>query len=220
MIDTLTRNPELFFLTLPGLLMALVFHEWAHAWTADLFGDPTPRLQGRLTLDPRAHLDLLGTIVLLFAGFGWARPVQIQPHKFRNRFWGELVVYSGGVIMNILLAIVFSLLAVLAHTGRLGSWQPGLLTQAFRAAAYINQVLAAFNFIPVPPLDGYRVVGRLIPGFTGSRVGRFLDQFGMFFLVLLLVLGNGILMRLMRPIFVAVRFLVDAATGALAGLFG
>lgn len=210
--------PVVILLAVPGLLMALVFHEWAHARMAVAFGDQTPRLQGRLSLDPRAHLDWLGLIALLVAGFGWARPVQVNFHRLRPRFWGELLVALAGILMNIGLAAVFTLLAALADGGYLFGLHNRFLTLALELGASINLALAAFNFLPVPPLDGWRVAVRLIPGFSGTALARFLDQFGMFFLMVLVFLWPGGLGLLIGPIRLAMAFLVDLLTGPVLRL--
>lgn len=208
-------DPLFLVMAIPGIVLGLVLHEYGHASVAYALGDPTPRLQGRLTLDPRAHLDVLGTIMILIAGFGWARPVQYNPRKLRNPFWGELAVASAGVAMNVVLAAA---LQVLAHylSGLRGSEVGGLVLGGLQVAAQINLVLAIFNFLPVPPLDGWRVASRLIPGFSGSKLAFYLDQFGMFFLILLLVfpMGKQVLNLLLTPI----RFVMGGIFAALVGL--
>lgn len=213
-------DPVVFLLAIPGLLMALAFHEWAHAFAADRFGDDTPRRQGRLTLDPRAHLDFFGTLMLVVVGFGWAKPVMVNPSRFRNRFWGDLVVSSAGVIMNVLLAILFVLLFMWAQAGGLFRIRSDELQQALFYAASINMWLAAFNFLPVPPLDGYRVVARLIPGFYGTSVQRFLDQYGMFALMLILFLSPGTLRVVLGPLQSAIEWLVFSSAGLFLGGWG
>lgn len=208
-------------LAIPGVLMALVFHEWAHARMALAFGDPTARNQGRLTLDPRAHLDWFGVIVLLMSGFrfGWARPVPVSVHRLRPRFWGELLVALAGILMNLALACLFVILAALAHGGTLGL-RNEMLNRALDLAWGINLWLATFNFLPIPPLDGWRVAARLIPGFYGTRAARFLDNFGMFILMLLLIFpfGQGVLNLLLSPIFGGMQFIVRILTAPVLRL--
>ncbi len=214
MTDTFVTN---LILSIPGILIALVFHEYAHARMAVAFGDPTPRLQGRLTLDPRAHLDWFGVIVLVMSGFrfGWARPVQVSVHKLKPRFAGELLVSLAGILMNLLLASLFVVMTVLAERGLLFGLHNYMLNQALESAAMINLWLAIFNFLPVPPLDGWRVAARLIPGFYGTRAARFLDNFGMFLLMVLIVLpfGQSILSVLLSPIATVMQFIVYRLSG-------
>lgn len=196
-------DPLFLVMAIPGILLGLVLHEYGHARVAYALGDPTPRLQGRLTLDPRVHLDVLGSILILVAGFGWARPVQYNPNKLRNRYWGELAVASAGVGMNVLVAALLQVLAIYLTRAGVGSGETArLILGGLRVAAQINLVLAIFNFLPIPPLDGWRVASRLIPGFARSRVAFYLDQFGMFFLILLLVFpaGKTLLNLLLTPV--------------------
>ncbi|MFO7275264.1 MAG: site-2 protease family protein [Bacillota bacterium] len=166
----------------PGLLMALVLHEYAHARVADRLGDPTPRASGRLSLDPLAHLDPVGTLLLLAFGFGWARPVPVNPYYFRNPIAGMAYVAAAGPLTNVLLAL--AALVVLQLW-----WPPGLVGRALLYTAYINVFLAVFNLIPVPPLDGSRVLRAVL-----GRRGEWLDaaeSYG-WLLVLLLLVTNVI----------------------------
>lgn len=208
-------------LATPGILIALVFHEYAHARMAVAFGDPTPRHQGRLTLDPRAHLDWFGVIVLVMSGFrfGWAKPVMVSVHKLRPRFWGELLVALAGILMNLVIASVFVVLTEMVLQGTFGL-QNAMLARALAFGAFINVWLATFNFLPIPPLDGWRVAARIIPGFYGTSVARFLDNFGMFFLMLLIILpfGQGILQALLGPIFTGMNFIVGLLSGPILAL--
>lgn len=211
-------------LAIPGFIIALVFHEFAHAAMAYAFGDPTARRLGRMTLDPRAHLDAFGVIMLLLTWFGsggrqvfgWAKPVPVNFYRLRPRVLGEVLVALAGILMNILLAAIFVVLAALAARSP-WPWlsNPHMVT-ALRFVAIINTGLAIFNFLPVPPLDGWRVAVRIIPGFYGSRAANFLEQFGMFFLLLLVTLpfGRSLLGLLLTPF----EWLVRQAVGLLVAL--
>lgn len=143
---------------IPAILLALSFHEYAHGRVADYLGDPTPRQQGRLTLNPLAHLDLMGTLMLVLFRFGWAKPVQINPMYFRNGYRrGTMMVGVAGPLANLLLAFT----AALAFS-RVGYDHLFLFRFLYYLIVY-NLVLAVFNLIPLPPLDGSRVMAGVLP---------------------------------------------------------
>lgn len=150
---------------LPGIIIGLSFHEFAHAWTAYKLHDPTPKMQGRVTISPLAHIDWLGFAALLFCGFGWGQPVEINPYNFKNRRRDELIVSVAGVAMNFLIAIVFGFVAkfmLMAFGSSVNG--SGVAHIAWMMVIYvimINLVLMIFNLIPVPPLDGFSIVGEL-----------------------------------------------------------
>jgi Zn-dependent protease len=159
-----------------GILIALSVHEWAHAFVADRLGDPTPRDAGRLTLNPIAHLDPLGALMFLFVGFGWGKPVPIDPRYFRHPKRDSALVAFAGPLSNLILAFAcFIALASLAPGAMRGSIE-GLLSvggdvsvgqlflvQFFTHSLFVNVGLMAFNLLPVAPLDGSKVVQAFIP---------------------------------------------------------
>jgi Zn-dependent protease len=145
-----------------AMLPALTFHEWGHAAMAKRFGDNTAEMEGRLTLNPMAHLDLFGARAILLIGFGWAKPVPVNPANLRGK-WAEFWVASAGPLMNIALASVFSLILFLNFDTFLSAEHSGILAQFLVLSIFMNFALAFFNMIPVGPLDGQKVLARLLP---------------------------------------------------------
>lgn len=175
----------------PAILIAITFHEYAHGKTAALLGDPTPGQYGRLTLNPLAHLDPVGTLMLLVARFGWAKPVPVNPYFFRgDRRKGMLLVSLAGPLMNLVLAYLaaFGLKLVLGT-----SW---LLQSFFQELLFINLALAIFNLIPIPPLDGSKILANLLPREFGSIFMQ-LESYGPIILIIFLV--TGMFSRIITP---------------------
>ncbi|WP_038057360.1 site-2 protease family protein [Thermus amyloliquefaciens] len=173
MIGLLQQDPWAFGLAFFALVFSLVLHELGHAYAAYRFGDVTAKRQGRLTLNPLRHLDPLGTALLLLVGFGWAKPVPINPAAFRSYRMGLFVVSIAGIVINLVLAVFFALLVrglfaldplgvALTLRGE-GQTVAGLLALAFFFASSINLVLAVFNLLPIPPLDGSKILQSLLP---------------------------------------------------------
>lgn len=147
---------------LPGIIIGLSFHEFAHGMVSHLLGDPTPKSQGRLTLNPMAHVDPIGFIALMFCGFGWGIPVEINPVYYKHRRRDELLVSLAGVVMNLIIAVAASfVIKVLFASGIYASTMGDILVQIFVQIAIINLVLMIFNLIPVPPLDGFGIVTQI-----------------------------------------------------------
>lgn len=179
MFSLFFTNPIEFFIAFGGLLLSLAFHEFAHAWVADHLGDPTPRMQGRVTLNPLAHLDPLGTIALLFVRFGWGKPVQIDPFNFKNPIRDSALVAFAGPATNLVLA---GLIAGLVRVVPV----PEFILYALVQVAVINVVLAIFNLVPVHPLDGSKIVLPLLPRTLGLEYQQFMERYGMFLLIALI----------------------------------
>jgi Zn-dependent protease len=170
------------------LVIAFTVHEFAHAWTADQLGDDTPRLQGRLTLNPFAHLDPLGSILLLLAGFGWAKPVLVNPYAVRRRTpAGMMLVATAGPFSNLLLAILASI-PVRAGLIPLGL-NNSFLSTLFLEFIWINLILLFFNLLPIFPLDGEKVAEYFLPP-SGQDFLYRLRPYGMYILMGLILLGN------------------------------
>lgn len=155
---------------LPAVLVAITFHEYAHAWVADRLGDETPRMQGRLTLNPLAHLDPVGSILLVFAGFGWGKPVEIEPRNFNRDVSvqkGETLVSVAGPVMNFILAIVFALVLgavyLFAPATFLETTVGYVVWLLLQECVLINIGLGVFNLLPLPPLDGSKIFINLFP---------------------------------------------------------
>ena len=183
------QNPLQLLYMLPALLLGLTLHEWGHAYAAYRCGDPTARNLGRMSLNPLDHFDILGTLCLLFLGFGWAKPVPVNPRNFRNYRRDDIIVSLAGVTMNLLQVVFFSALFIL-----LVRYRPVLLyNEAFVSIFYyligLNTTLIIFNLIPIPPLDGSHVAESLLARYVPYKVWAFLRQYGRYILLALLWLG-------------------------------
>ena len=176
-------------LTLPGVLIALSFHEYAHALAATKMGDDTPRLTGRLTLSPFAHFDLIGLVMLIFLGFGYGKPVQVNPSRFKNRFWGEILVSISGVLMNFILAFFFTFVSVFCI--KVLHFTNIYYFTVIKGIVSTNLAVMVFNILPLPPLDGYRVVKRIFLGNVKYDFFWKVEQYG--FLFVLILIATGIL---------------------------
>ena len=149
---------------LPGIIIGLSFHEFAHAWVSDKLGDPTPRRQGRVTINPLAHIDWMGFLALLLVGFGWGKPVQIDPGYYKHRRRDEFLVAIAGVTMNLLLAVIFAIPARAMVRMFSGAVASDLVYNIYLMIFYIvsiNVVLMIFNLIPCPPLDGWGILTQI-----------------------------------------------------------
>lgn len=173
------------------LALAFTVHEFAHAYSAYKFGDPTARDQGRVTLNPMAHLDPLGTILLLIAGFGWAKPVPVVRSRFRYPRLMGIVVSAFGPISNLLLASVgVAVYSLFAHTGWLEGASIGVRLAVSLFLNYlinINVLLFIFNLIPLPPLDGYRIVEDLSPPGVRAKLDRYAQWGVLVFLLIVFI---------------------------------
>ncbi|SFH48676.1 Zn-dependent protease (includes SpoIVFB) [Tindallia magadiensis] len=178
-------DPTRIMMILPGILIGLTIHEFSHGYTAYLLGDDTARNQGRLTLNPVAHIDPVGFFMLIFAGFGWAKPVPINPYYFTDRRKGTFLVSIAGPVSNIIMAFLLTtLLGILMRTvGTSFAVQRIILS-----AVSINLVLAVFNLFPIPPLDGSKIVMSLFPSRFEETFYQ-IEQYSVIILVILLVFG-------------------------------
>ncbi len=154
-------EPLHFLLLAPSILLGLTLHEFAHGFVATVLGDPTPRQQGRLTLNPLAHLDLFGTIMLFVVHFGWAKPVLVNPGYFRNPKRDMLLVALAGPFTNLVLAAIFGVLIRFINPQLIHS--QSMLFMFLYLGMLINISLAVFNMLPIPPLDGSRLIHAVWP---------------------------------------------------------
>ena len=148
-----------------GILFSLIIHECAHGYVALKCGDPTAKWMGRLTLDPRKHLDPIGTICMLFLRIGWAKPVPINPRNFRNYRRDYILVSLAGIFVNLIVFLLSTVVTVLIYKYTSAAWMQYVL-QFFIMLAQMNLSLAIFNLLPIPPLDGYRFLDQFV--FRGS----------------------------------------------------
>lgn len=173
MVVQYVANPGMLYsllISVPGVLIAITFHEFAHAFVADKLGDDTARREGRLSLNPLDHLDPIGTVLLLFAGFGWGKPVHVNPRNYTRKMSmekGEALVSIAGPLMNFILAIIFAIIyyGIIKFAGFtfLISSTGEIVMDLISAAVSINVGLGLFNLIPLPPLDGSKVIMPFLP---------------------------------------------------------
>jgi Zn-dependent protease len=196
---------------LVALVMGLTFHEFSHALVADQLGDHRPRALGRVSLNPLHHLDPLGSLFMLIAGFGWAKPVPVNPYALRPGRIGLTMVAVAGPLANFSVALVFALLfRLLQLAGLLDAEFPRLLGWAI---VYFNIALGILNLIPIPPLDGYNVLLPLLPPRQAFVVQRY-AQYGYLALLLLVFLSYGSAGGPLQWLFGAAGALARFLTGA------
>lgn len=192
--------------SIPAVLIAITVHEYAHGLTAYYYGDPTAKLAGRLTLNPLAHLDPVGTIMLLLFRIGWAKPVPVNFHNLNNPRVDMIKVSLAGPISNILVAFLFSLLLKLNififRNILFNSYFWFRLVQGWfsllHMGIFINIALAFFNLIPIPPLDGHHILAGLLPVHLARQYDRINQTYGM--LIILFLFVSGIISKIILPI--------------------
>ena len=178
----LESGPIVFLIVFISLILVVSIHEFAHAFVADRLGDSTPKLQGRLTLNPLAHLDLFGTILLLLVGFGWGKPVMFDPYNLRNPRRDAALISLAGPASNLLFAI---LAAIIYRTALVFIFPTAILFNILFFIIYFNLLLAFFNLIPIHPLDGGKIFTGFLPASEAREADIFLKRYGLIILIFL-----------------------------------
>ena len=189
-------------LSLPGVIIAITFHEFAHAFVAYKLGDDTPKIQGRLNLNPLSHMDPVGIVLLIFAHIGWGKPVEINPRNFDRKISmekGEALVSIAGPLMNFVIAIVFTIIyfTIIKFAPMVVIANEGIIATLLVATISVNIGLGVFNLIPIPPLDGSKIFRVFMP----YKVKTWLDKYqNVFYLVFLVLWITGLLGTIVSPV--------------------
>lgn len=193
MLELLFASPMSFVLVFGGLILAVGLHEAAHCYMADYLGDPTPRSLGRLTLNPLVHLDPVGTLAILIAGFGWGKPAPFDPYNLANPKRDTALIALAGPVTNIAIAVVLSLVIKLIAI-------PAQVYSPILNIIVINLGLAFFNLIPVPPLDGSKIIGVLMSHETASRYQRINNPLLLLALIFPIFGGSSLTSLIISPL--------------------
>ncbi|WP_442603687.1 site-2 protease family protein [Paenibacillus sp. KN14-4R] len=203
------------------LMISFSVHEFAHAYTATKFGDPTPRSMGRVTLNPRSHLDVLGTILFVLFGIGWAKPVLINPSRFKRPRLMSILVSVAGPVSNLVLSFVtLAVFFAMIKWGWINSWSVGAKDAVLVFIGYmvkLNLFLFIFNLIPIPPLDGYRILSDSLPRRMAMQLRPY-EQW-LFYIILLAVFIKPIYNVTLGPIFKLQWVILDLFSSILEPLF-
>lgn len=182
-------------LSIPGILLGFAFHEYAHAKVADRLGDKTPRFEGRLTLNPLAHIDIMGFLLIVFAGFGWAKPVRVNKRAFKNYYKDDLKVSAAGPLANLVLAFILTIVLAIYQKYVLlnaGNNLTVIIDYIIDYAVLINVSLFIFNLLPLPGLDGLSILQDFSPK-TYYKIADQIYRYQFIILVVVVVIGGRIL---------------------------
>lgn len=209
-------------LTLPAVIIAITFHEFAHAYTADKFGDTTPRSQGRLNLNPLSHLDFFGFVLMMFTHIGWGKPVQVNPNNFnsnKSRAYCETMVSLAGPLSNYILAIISTIIfyALNVWASVFLKTNLGLMIEMFlQILIIVNIGLGTFNLIPLPPLDGEKIFRHILP----YRIQNWLtDNYSTLYYIFMILWFFGILEIIVSPVISVISNIIFKGVGAIFSLF-
>lgn len=197
MFDIFTKNGLIEFIyTLPALLISLTIHEFAHAYIAYKLGDNSQKSLGRLSLDPFSHIDVFGFICIALFGFGWGKPVLVDDRNFKNRAKGNMLVSLAGPLSNLIMAFIFTLILKILLTFNLVTLVVGSLTvkniigRMLLLAIEFNIIFAVFNLLPLPPLDGSKVLFYFLPS-KYKKIMYYLEMYSFWIIIILFVTGLG-----------------------------
>ncbi len=183
-------------ITVPAVLIAIIFHELSHGLTSYLFGDPTPKENKRLSLNPKYHLDLVGTLCLIFFHFGWAKPVMINPNYYKHPKLMTLLVALAGPLANFILAFLSVLIISIGYKFDISFLTNPILLMFFMNLAYVNLGLGIFNLIPIPPLDGSKILGSFLDDETYYNFMS-LEKYSILIIFIILLFGNDLFAKLL-----------------------
>lgn len=209
------RSIEGIIYALPGVIVAMTFHEFAHAWVATKLGDDTPRLQGRLNLNPLSHIDPVGLICLLLLGFGWGKPVQINSRNFNGKYSlskAEAMVAAAGPIMNFIIAFVCLIIfEVFSLTVTITTSTTILISSILSSIILVNLGLGVFNLIPIYPLDGSKILNHFLPYKTKEWLMN--NQFILTIIVFFIVFYTDIMSYISYYIFQGMMWIIEVIIG-------
>lgn len=201
-------------LSLPGIIIAITFHEIAHGLAAEAMGDNTARMAGRLSLNPLAHLDPIGFLSMVLFRFGWAKPVPVNTRNFRERRKGIILVSLAGSLTNLLLGFIALLTIFILAKLNLNNYY---LNQILQYMYIYNLMFAIFNLIPIPPLDGSQILAEFLPYKALQVYERITRQYG--FIILILLIFSGVIGMIINPLMGVINTLFTAILSFVFGLF-